>query len=103
MSESAAAIQNYYGLSASTRDMKVVLDPGSAGGELASVQTSWSGSTLVGMELHIDLTDAAPSTGPDGTNNTGFLPNDRVIAHEMVHAIMADSLGGEFFKSSHMV
>lgn len=101
LSESASAIQTHYGLTASTRDMKVVFDTGAAGGELASVQTAWSISgstaTLVNMELHIDLTDAAPSTGPDGDNNTGFIPNDRVIAHEMVHAIMADSLGDAFF------
>lgn len=101
LSEPASAIQTYFGLTASTRDMKVVLDPGSAGGDLASVQTSWSvvgpTATLASMELHIDLTDAAPSTGPDGDNGTGFIPNDRVIAHEMAHAVMADSMGDAFY------
>lgn len=101
LSEPASAIQNYFGLTASTRDMTVVLDPGAAGGDLASVQTAWSvvgpTATLTSMELHIDLTDAAPSTGPDGDNGIGFIPNDRIIAHEMVHAVMADSMGDAFY------
>lgn len=101
----ANMIQAYYGLSPSSRTIDVVFDPGALGGELASIQTQWSilgnTATVNKMALHIDLADFNPSTGPDGENSMtsggGTMYNDRIIAHEMVHAIMADQMGDDFF------
>lgn len=98
-------IQTYFGLNESNRTIDVVFDTGAIGGDLASIQTGWSivgnTSTITSMELHIDLADFDPSTGPDGENSIttggGTMYNDRIIAHEMVHAVMADQLGDDFY------
>lgn len=104
--ESAANMVNtHYGLSPSTRTIDVNLYKGGPAGTLASVSTGYSVSgdtaTVSSMTLNIDLTDFAPNTGADGenylTNNGSFMYNDRIIAHEMVHAIMADQMGDDFF------
>lgn len=75
------------------------------GGTLASVSGDWSVSgnlaTLAKLTLNIDLADFKPSTGADGENIFSLsgtpLYNDRIIAHEMTHAIMADAMGDDFF------
>lgn len=98
-------IQAYYGLTASNRTIDVVFDPGAVGGDLASIQTQYSivgnTATVSKMELHIDLADFNPSTGADGENTGtvggGTMYNDRIIAHEMVHAVMADQMGDDFY------
>lgn len=104
--ESAANLVNtHYGLSPSTRDIDVNLYKGSPAGTLASVRTSYAVSgdtaTVHSMTLNIDLTDFAPNTGADGenylTNNGSSMYNDRIIAHEMVHALMADQMGDDFY------
>jgi len=97
-------IQTYYGLTPSSRTIDVVFDPGALGGTLASVATTYSvvgdTSTVTGMTLNIDLADFNPSTGDDGENSItgggGTMYNDRIIAHEMVHAVMADQMGDDF-------
>jgi flagellin len=74
------------------------------GGTLASVSGDWSVSgnlaTLAKLTLNIDLADFKPSTGADGENIFSLsgtpLYNDRIIAHEMTHAIMADAMGDDF-------
>lgn len=82
-------IESQYGLvGKGTTSLKVVLYSGTPYGELAHV-----GGTSSVLELHIDMSDFAPSTGVDGANNLGKLYNDRIIAHEMTHAIMDDALG----------
>lgn len=105
LEESEKMISTFYGLTPSDREIKVFLDSSIAGGTLAYVQTGWSTlgntSTITDMELHIDVSKFTPSTGESGDNSMtvlgGKMYNDRIIAHEMVHAIMADQLGDDFF------
>ena len=46
---------------------------------------------LVGMSLNIDFSDFNPANYPNGSGS-GYLNNDRVIAHELTHAIMGRAL-----------
>jgi len=46
---------------------------------------------IVNMTLNVDFSDFDPAGWPNGTGN-GFLENDRVILHEMTHAIMGRSM-----------
>jgi flagellin len=46
---------------------------------------------LTGMTLNIDFGDFDPADWPNGSGN-GSLNNDRVIAHELTHAIMARAM-----------
>lgn len=85
-------IQTHFGLTASNRQLPVYIVDGAAGGTLAYVQSSWSGATLVGLALYIERADFSPSTLPNGVNPYGDMYNDRIIAHEMVHAVMADQM-----------
>ena len=103
--ESERMIQMVYGISPSNRSVSVVLESGSPGDTLAFVSTGWSvtGDTanISNMELHIELSDFDPSIGENGENTLtaggSGMYNDRIIAHEMVHAIMADALGDDFY------
>lgn len=105
LEESEKIINTFYGLSPSNREIKVFLDSSIAGGTLAFVQTGWSTvgntSSITSMELHIDVSKFTPSTGESGDNTMtvagGKMYNDRIIAHEMVHALMADQMGDDFF------
>lgn len=85
-------ITTHYGLTASNRDLPIYIVDGAPGGNLAYVQSSWSGATLVGLAMYIERADFDPSTLPNGTNPYGDMYNDRIIAHEMVHAVMADQM-----------
>ncbi len=105
LEESEKMISTFYGLAPSNREIKVFLDSSIAGGTLAFVQTGWSTlgntSSITSMELHIDVSKFTPSTGESGDNTMttagGKMYNDRIIAHEMVHALMADQLGDDFY------
>lgn len=107
LEEGVKLVNNFYGLNESNRTITVVLDDGTPGDDLASIQTSWSltnantTAAIHTMELHIDLSDFDPSTGENGENTMttagGTMYNDRIIAHEMAHAVMADVMGDDFF------
>lgn len=89
------SIKDAYGLEGTgNTKLKIVLDSNEEYGELAHV-----GGTSSVLELHIDLKDFAKGDGEDGNNIHGKLFNDRIIAHEMTHAIMDDALGAEKMNS----
>jgi flagellin len=57
---------------------------------------SWTGTEvgtgkIVNMTLNIDFSDFDPAGWPNGSGN-GFLNNDRIIAHELTHAIMGRAM-----------
>lgn len=82
-------VKSQYGLEGKgTTSLKIILESGTPYGELAHV-----GGNSALLELHIDMSDFAPGTGDDGNNHLEKLYNDRIIAHEMTHAIMDDALG----------
>lgn len=89
--ESETLIQERLGLTGDGSTMKVVLDQGEAGGVAAYVQgvTGEAGGKVGELELHIELSDFAANP-PDG--GTAPYYSDRIIAHEMVHAVMNRSV-----------
>lgn len=90
---SVERIATWYGLRGNGADIQVNLqDPGTAGGVLASV--SWStvdaNGKALDLNLNIDMADFTPLNLPSGGSSPIY--NDRIIAHEMVHALMANSM-----------
>ncbi|MCS0633346.1 flagellinolysin [Telluria mixta] len=86
-------VQQYYGLQGDGVTLKINLDTtDGASGVLASV----TGSTAPGSDvtLNVDMADFSDMSTPDG--GTGPVYDDRVIAHEMVHAIMLRSTSFNF-------
>ncbi|MCT4611986.1 MAG: flagellinolysin [Clostridia bacterium] len=83
-------IQNTFGLTGDGRDIQVEFVREGGGGKLARVT---SGATLT---LTIDMDDFSPGDMPNGTNANGeAYYNDRVLAHEMVHAVfMSNGIDG---------
>lgn len=90
-------INTYYGLQGNGSDLTVKIYDNAAAGVLALIQTSVNpadhtaaGGRGSNHTLYIDAADFLPGVMPDGSNGNGlnFL-NDRVIAHEMTHAIMS--------------
>lgn len=99
LSEANSRISSEYGLSiGSNTNLNIIFadDLGSAAalvkGSYFIDPTSPTGLTGKGMnlELQIDLSDSGPVSG----ENPGSFPQyvDRVIAHEMVHAVMASTM-----------
>jgi flagellin len=93
LSSAEDMVQQYYGLQADGATLKINLDTTDGkSGVLASV----TGSTAADSDvtLNIDMADFSDMSTPDG--GTGPLYDDRVIAHEMVHAIMLRSTSFDF-------
>lgn len=93
LENSERIISQYFGLTARDTPFSVELTSFSdgVGGTAARVaasfavgQTSGTGSNL---KLQVDLQDFQAASAPDGGTSPFF--SDRIIAHEMVHAVMA--------------
>ena len=83
LEQSEDLIQNYLGLTGTNVDLKIVLDddiPGSS-----AFVTGTGSTTLVNLELHIDVNEVINGGGLTWPNQTF----DQLIAHEMTHAVMA--------------
>jgi flagellin len=92
-----ALVTTQYGLSANGEDLKIIIENNGAGGTAAYVQGTYGGDgkAIAGsLELHIDAADFAPgySAGNPSGGTSPFYA-DRIIAHEMVHAVMAVTTG----------
>lgn len=101
-------IAQYYGLTGATvsdikPNIRVNFLVDTAYGTLASVSSTASnnGSSVVAKDfvLNIDLADFTPGSGDSGDNtltNGGMdMYNDRILAHEMVHAYLAQYITTE--------
>lgn len=88
LSEAETRVKTFYGIEGDNSLLRVNLDfTDGAGSVLASVSGfSGAGGKTEGMTLNVDLADFDPVNLPDGGEAPYY--NDRVIAHEMVHAIM---------------
>tara|TARA_R110001592_G_scaffold92445_1_gene269414 strand:+ start:336 stop:2057 length:1722 start_codon:yes stop_codon:yes gene_type:complete len=94
LSQSESLIQDYFGLTADGDDISIELSSftDGAGGTAARV-TGGIGSNpgkASNVTLQIDMADFTPPNLPDG--GTAPFYNDRIIAHEMVHAVMYRSI-----------
>jgi Ca2+-binding RTX toxin-like protein len=88
ISQAETLIEDNYGLVGSG-DITLKFQHGIAGAEAAHVDifTPVDGNFATALELSIDLDDFSVSP-----NGKGALYYDRIIAHEMVHAVMARSM-----------
>ncbi len=90
MEQGEARILSEYGLSADGQSLQVVLDQ-TPQSYLAAVYYNLDGSgKAYNQQLHIDVSDFIPATLPNG--GTAPFYNDRIIAHELVHAVMGRTM-----------
>ncbi|HEX6637004.1 MAG TPA: flagellinolysin [Steroidobacteraceae bacterium] len=85
-------VRQFYGIEGDGAELKVQFVDNQS--YLAAV--SWTGTEvgtgkIVNMTLNIDFSDFDPANWPNGSGN-GFLNNDRIIAHELTHAIMGRAM-----------
>jgi flagellin len=86
-----ALVEKYYGLKADGAPLKVVLDQ-DLGGAMASVSYLYDRhGRATNEELHLSLAQFTPDSGSNGVNDH-IIQNDRIIAHEMTHAIMGRTM-----------
>lgn len=91
LSLSEKRVKDYYGLEGDGSDLIVRFEYQGKYGTTAYV-TGYLHSSK--QTMTIDLADFENSQGDSGDNNTGKAEySDRVLGHEMVHAIMNNSLG----------
>jgi flagellin len=95
LEQSESLIQQYYGITADGADMNIELTTftDGAGGTAARVVGSIPGGftgKATDVKLQIDMSDFSPANLPNGGNAPFY--NDRIIAHEMVHAVMYRSM-----------
>ncbi len=93
MEKAEDLIQAHYGLTADGADLTIeVHSLDGKSGVLAYVSGYPESGTgkYSGQEMHIDLDDFTPGDLPNG--GSGPMYNDRIIAHEMVHAVMGRTM-----------
>lgn len=85
-------VNTYYGLKGDDAALEVKLFQGSSSGVLAFVQ--WTATDAQGkslnLSLNLDLADFLPVNPPNG--GTAPYYNDRILTHEMVHAVMGRNM-----------
>lgn len=87
-----ALVEQFYGIKGDGAPIEVRFVDGE--GYLAAVSfTGYEVATgkVVNLSLNVDFSDFDPADWPNGSGN-GFLENDRIILHEMTHAIMGRSV-----------
>lgn len=110
LENSETLTRDLFGLKADGAKLTIDLtdDPNDAndnfavGGWLAYVQTSGfdANGRGEGLKLQVDMLDFVPPNLPDGGQAPYY--NDRVILHEMVHAVMARTTNWQDLTTSHL-
>lgn len=92
LEESEKRIKQFYGIKGDGATLTVDLTfTDGAGNVAASVSGNGGpGGKVINQKLNIDMADFTPPNLPDGGNAPFY--NDRIIAHEMVHAVMGRSV-----------
>ena len=90
LSSAEDMIKQHYGLMGDGAKLTVNLDTtDGAYNVLASVSGTTSGGKMSNLHLNLDMADFGSAATPDGGKSPQY--SDRVIAHEMVHAVMASA------------
>jgi flagellin len=91
LSSAEDMIQKHYGIMGDGATLTVNLDTtDGAYNVLASVSGTSSGGKLNNLHLNIDMADFGTADTPDG--GSAPLYSDRIVAHEMVHAVMGRTM-----------
>lgn len=92
LESSEKLLEDVYGLKGDgSKELKVTIEP--IDGKWNTLAQGGGNGTYITMRLDID--DFYPYTGEDGLNHMDDPGsyNDRIVAHEMTHAIMSDQIG----------
>lgn len=85
-------VRQFYGIEGDGADITVqFVDDQSYLASVSFTGTEVNTGKIVNMSLNIDFGDFDPAGWPNGSGN-GSLNNDRIIAHELTHAIMGRAL-----------
>ena len=91
LSSAEDMIKQHYGLMGDGAKLTVNLDTtDGAYNVLASVSGTSSGGKLNNLHLNLDMADFGTAVTPDG--GSAPLYSDRIVAHEMVHAVMGRTM-----------
>jgi len=91
LSSAEDMIKQYYGLEADGAKLTINLDTSDgAASTLASVSGSYVSGKFTNIQLNIDMADFGSAATVDGGGAPFY--SDRVIAHEMVHAVMSRTM-----------
>ncbi|MBD8628223.1 flagellinolysin [Oxalobacteraceae sp. CFBP 8753] len=91
LSSAEDMIKQHYGLMGDGAKLTVNLDTtDGAYSVLASVSGTSSGGKLNNLHLNLDMADFGTAVTPDG--GSAPLYSDRIVAHEMVHAVMGRTM-----------
>lgn len=94
LTQAESLVKKYYGISGDGANLTINLDNSDGPwNNLASVSGSFGGGSFKysNMHLNLDMADFTQTNLPDGGANPMF--SDRIVAHEMVHAITARATG----------
>lgn len=91
LSASEKMVKDLFGIEADGVKLTVNLETTDGGsGVLASVSGTIAGGKFANVHLNIDMADFGTAATPDGGGAPFY--SDRIIAHEMAHAIMSRSM-----------
>lgn len=82
LTQAESLVKEYYGLTGDGTTLKIDLDSLSDGQWNVMAYVSGPGN----LTMALDMGDFTPTNYPDG--GTGSMFSDRIVAHEMVHAVM---------------
>ncbi|MEY2684057.1 MAG: hypothetical protein RJA09_1201, partial [Pseudomonadota bacterium] len=105
LENSETVVAQYYGLTGTGAqlDIRYTGDTDGVGGWLAYVQTQGTADAngrFNDLKLQVDMADFVPPNLPDGGSAPYY--NDRVIMHEMAHAVMANTTNWSDLTSNHL-
>lgn len=84
-------VDTFYGLEGDGAKLTIVLEE-DMGRTLAAVSYYYDQQgRMANQHLHISVAQFRPDTGPNGVNGH-YIENDRMIAHEMTHAVMGRNM-----------
>lgn len=91
LEQSEKMISDYYGIKAVNSDIKIFVD--NANNASIAYVSYYVGADGKGfnLELHLDKEDFLPADGFN-TGKNAPIYNDRIVAHEMVHAVMSQTM-----------
>ena len=102
LSTAERLIEEYFGIEASNAPIGIDFTgfTDGAGGTLARVTAQVGGSGIgSNITLQVDMADFTPPNPPNGGNAPFY--NDRILTHEMTHAVMDATMNvGSFFASN---
>ena len=91
LSSAEDMIKQHYGLMGDGATLTVNLDvTDGPSNTLASVSGTTSGGKMSNLHLNLDMADFGSAATPDG--GSAPLYSDRIVAHEMVHAVMGRTM-----------